>query len=470
MTKRSTLSQPKIPQALVIIAATCWILVSAAPARAAEDNTKEIAQAAALSAKGQKYEALKILSAVIARSPNDGIARLNRADILYPAARYDLALQDAKVAAQKDPKNQHAFYLVGLCEDRLNHPQEALKWFDKTLTLPGIDLNIIRRDKAMALLKSNKPDEARAVILQAMKIDKTGKEAEKNSDLFILESIDRVIIRRPLLDPNSKDATLMAKADALHDKKKDVESLQVVELILSHDPNNVAAHELKGDILRDVEDAKSVAEMKIVVSAHPNYQHAYAVMAEILARLKQYPEALAAADRALKIGGPDQGSAHRFKSFALLYMHRFKEARAETDEALKLHPFGTERHSDIMNRMDLDRIMKDYPALLADSDERLKMGLYKKSYDWVYRGKAYLLLGKTDEAIHDFQKACSLTDTDRDAYSGLAEAYAKKGDKVKEEKARAAMKALDFDYASDKERSSRPDLKPLKSADTLEKW
>jgi tetratricopeptide (TPR) repeat protein len=470
MTRRITLPQLKILHALLIIAAAYWIFVSPPLARAAEDNAKEIAQAAALSATGQKHEAMKLLSAVIARSPNDGIARLNRADILYLAQKYDLALQDAKVSAQQDPKNQHAAYVVALCEDQLNHPQEALKWFNKTQTLQGADLADIHRHKATVLLKLNKPDQGRAEILQAMKIDKTKTEAARNADLLILSSIDLVIIRRPLLDPKSKDAALMDKAYSLHDAKKDVESLQVIDQILSHDANNVAAHELKGDIFRDVEDAKSVSEMKIVTSAQPNYQHAYAVMAENLARLKQYPEALAAADRALKIGGPDQGSAYRFKSFALLYMHRFKEARAETDEALKLHPFGKERHSDIMNRMDLDRIMKDYPALLADSDERLKLGLYKKSYDWVYRGKAYLLLGKTDEAIHDFQKACSLSDTERDAYSGLAEAYAKKGDKAKEQKARAAMKGLDFDYASDKERSSRPDLKPLESTGTLDKW
>jgi tetratricopeptide (TPR) repeat protein len=196
MTKRSTLSQPKILQALVIIAAACWILVSTPLARASEDNAKEIARAAALSAAGQKYEAIKILSALIARSPNDGIARLNRADILYPAQKYDLALQDAKLSAQKDPKNQHAAYLVGLCEDRLNHPQEALKWFDKTQTLPGADLADIHRHKATVLLMLNKPDQARLEILQAMTMDKSRTDADKNADLFILASIDRATLNR----------------------------------------------------------------------------------------------------------------------------------------------------------------------------------------------------------------------------------------------------------------------------------
>lgn len=220
--------------------------------------------------------------------------------------RYDLVLQDAKLSAQKDPKNQHAAFLTGLCEDRFHHLQQALKWFEKAQTMQGLDLAGIHRNKAFVLLELNKPDEARGEILQAMKMDKTGLEVDRNTDVVILESIDHAIIRRPLLDPKAKDADLMAKADALYNAKKDVECLRVIEQILSHDANNIAAHELKGDTCnRNMEDANAVAEMKKVISAHPDYQHAYAVMAENLVRLKQCPEALAAAERALKIGGPD---------------------------------------------------------------------------------------------------------------------------------------------------------------------
>jgi hypothetical protein len=46
---------------------------------------------------------------------------------------------------------------------------------------------------------------------------------------------------------------------------------------------------------------------------------------------------------------------------------------------------------------------------------------------------------------------------------GICQEEAKKGDKAKEQKARAVMKALDYEYATDKELKSRPDLKAVES-------
>ncbi len=451
----------KIVQAFITTAMICLIFAFPPALRAAEDNLKEIARANALSASGNKYQAIKILSAIIARSPNDVIARLNRGNILFVVHRYDLAFEDGRQSAQIDLKNQHAFYLMGICQEEMQHPEEALKYFDKAITLKGADVAGIHRDRAKVLLKLQKLDAAKKEIVQAQNMDKSA--GEKNADVLVADSIDRAIIWRGLINPNSQDAVLMAKAQDLYLANKQVECLQVLEHILTHDAKNVAAHELKGDILCEVDEAKAIAEMKIVIEAYPNYQHAYAVIAESLVRLKQYQEAFTAAEHALKIGGPEQGAAHRFKSFALLYMHRFKEARAETDEALKLHPWGVERHKDVLNRIELDRFLHDYPALLADCDERLKLGQYLNSKDWVERGNAYMLLGKTDQAIHDFEKANSFSDSERGALKGLAEAYAKKGDKAKEQKARAVMKALDYEYATDKELQSRPDLKAVES-------
>ena len=130
---------------------------------------------AVLNANGQatSFEAQQAwffagLSETIARKPDFINLRQSRAFAYRDAGRFEEAMVDLEFLAQQDPKNTDNDYFMGtIALQSLNDPARAIKHYDRVLAAFPTAYRT-QRDKAIALVRLDRNDEALAVIKKMM--------------------------------------------------------------------------------------------------------------------------------------------------------------------------------------------------------------------------------------------------------------------------------------------------------------
>ncbi|MFM7084339.1 MAG: tetratricopeptide repeat protein [Hyphomicrobium sp.] len=182
---------------------------------------------------------------------------------------------------------------------------------------------------------------------------------------------------------------LLRDAIALHKSGRIIQAKKQYEKILLQFPNSFDGHHLLGLIYYD---------------------------------LKNYKEALAHIEQAIKIN-PKISLAYLNRGVALHAARRLSEAMSSYDTALFLQPAS----ADVLNNRGLvllDR--KDYLAALSDFEKSLAI---RPNYAEAYNNKALALkhLQRVGEAVECFQRATQLMPDYKDAYYNLGNLYLDQG-------------------------------------------
>lgn len=114
-----------------------------------------------------------------------------------------------------------------------------------------------------------------------------------------------------------------------------------------------------------------------------------------------------------------------FRGLALTELKRYEEARQYFRLALKKYPRGIEA-IDCLSKVDL--LLKDYPAVLKDTDAVSAISGYREHKVKIFadRGEACQALGRHDQAVQEFSKSLNLSESPR-VFKKRAESYKKLG-------------------------------------------
>ena len=145
-------------------------------------------------------------------------------------------------------------------------------------------------------------------------------------------------------------------------------------------------------------------------------------LGNLLHAAKEYKEAVASFDQALKIK-PEDDLAWNNRGNALYNLGRYEQAVASFDQALKIKP----DHDEAWNNrgIALDNLGR-YEEAVASYDQALKI---KPDYDlaWNNRGIALRDLGRYEEAVASYDQALKIKPDKDSAWYGKACSYALQG-------------------------------------------
>lgn len=259
-------------------------------------------------------------------------------------------------------------------------------------------------EKAAALA----PDDAASQFNLAINHNRMGNVAEG------MKYTDRALD----IDPNFVRALVQRASNKLSDELYD-ETLEVTGHILSLEPDNVLAHQLKISCLADmerVEDVKTaLAELESAVTLEGKTLQ---LLAEICRKVELFDEAIIYYQRAIKL---DNTLAASYNNLATLLngQNRLEEGKEVLTKALKLFPDMTMLYVSMSSNAGKRAAYQeavDYAQTAIEMDPN-----YAAPY--ISIGFALNKVGQHKEALLVLQKALQLDPTDTKALVNLASTY-----------------------------------------------
>jgi tetratricopeptide (TPR) repeat protein len=209
------------------------------------------------------------------------------------------------------------------------------------------------------------------------------------------------------------------------------------------EPQNATYWSEQANILHDLEeDEVAIASIKKALAINNKAPGFWRIDSLILTALKRLPEALAAADNSIKLGG--DVDSHIQRASVLIYLSRFSESVQELNLVLKQNP-----HSSVAreSRMIAAEHLGDYKSYLSDCNYFLRSPKLQAqdAKMLLRRAKAHTRLKHYDKAISDYKAALKLMPDLRQAHAGLLEVYNTINDTTNSAKETAFLKKLDKD-------------------------
>jgi tetratricopeptide (TPR) repeat protein len=412
------------------------------PAVPQSDDEKEVERAHQVWKKGNAGQAIEILNQVATRSPSCVHALVERGDILFAEKHWTSALAADKKLLQMEPRNQHLNIVMGICQQQLKNLEEAARMLDKAISVGGPETAWAHKARAMVFIDQGETDMARSEVMKAVKLHSGAPDADDKVYLKAASDAAQRISQfglGPNLSPELQSLAAMAK------EGKSEDCLTILDGIGKGKKWEPRLWALKGSILTEaMEYDRAMRELVQAVNSPATKQRAYFMIGRCQFNMGKFPAAIQALDHAIAAPGVETGLVHREKADVLLKMGRAKEARAEIDQALKLHPeAGSLRFDDLTDRVAIDMVIKDYNAAVDDANKKIAIFHGKLTFPWRERGDAYLQLGQLEKAKNDFLTALKITPGNREAMVGLVKTYEKLGDKQRAEEMKLRMKAMD---------------------------
>ncbi|PHX55607.1 hypothetical protein CP500_010035 [Tychonema bourrellyi FEM_GT703] len=364
----------------------------------------------------QKYqEALAKFDKAAEIKPDAANAWVAKGDALMNLQKYPEALTAYEKATQVKPDYYLGWFGQGIALAALQKYKEAIVAYDKALELTS-DNSFIWNTRGDALRSLEQYTEAIASYDRAIKINET------------------------YLDP------LVGKASALFLSGKRQEGLAAIDKAVKIDDNSAYAWIARGELLNSDgghEGALASFERAIKIDAK-NYL-AWRGKSNALLKLRRLPEAIVAADEAIKFTPNyplEQAASWNTKAIALYESRQLQEAKIAHEKVVQLNPNGEVGWS---NLSELLNLLKEYDKALEAAEKALKIkqtiggwnqqanalfGLkqYLKAiaaydqvlklkpdyhYAWVGKGNAYYELGQYKDAVAAYDKALEIQPKDR---------------------------------------------------------
>lgn len=120
-------------------------------------------------------KALEDYNAAVKATPSDASAYEHRAEFYFDRKEYALAEKDFRQYISIAPASPYGYMGIGRNEKTQGHYEEAVKWFDKALSLRANDYSLGYSFRAESYIKLGRFDEAASDIVSALAIDGDSK-------------------------------------------------------------------------------------------------------------------------------------------------------------------------------------------------------------------------------------------------------------------------------------------------------
>ena len=354
---------------LVAVVILCAVLVSGLVAQTQMDKAKDLLN------QGKAREAISILREIIAAPQKN-----TEAWRLLGQAFFNLSMFDsAKIAGQKaisiDEKNVKAYILVSSIEEGQKDLKAAFSTLNSGLVenknngelLTEKGLKLLRADSVdraiVELTKAKEANPASAVIYNGL-----GDAYNKQGvPLFAITQYEKSV------ELDSMNANVYNKLGKLYYKDRRYnDAAKAYAHVVVLDPSNKAvlldlAKMYMQSRPKQYENAAKY--LKLYIDRFPKSDEAWGMYSEALFYLRQYPEAIDAAQRVLKID-PKSGKAWRYQATAQFELKKYKEC---IESFKKLQALDTMRVEDYFRLGDAYVDQKQTSAAVEAYENVLKL-------------------------------------------------------------------------------------------------
>jgi tetratricopeptide (TPR) repeat protein len=383
---------------LVAIVILCAVLVSGLMAQTQIDKAKDLLN------QGKAKEALALLREIVAAPQKN-----TEAWRLFGQAFLNLSMPDsAKIAGQKaisiDEKNVKAYILVATVEENQKDIKAALGTLNSGLVEKKNDWELLMA-KGFVLLRADSVDRAIVELTKA-------KEANPNAAL-IYNGLGDAYNRQgvPLFaitqyekssELDSMNADVYNKLGKLYYKERRYnDAAKAYARVVQLDPSNktVLLDLSKMYMASRPKQYENAAKyLKLYIDRFPKSDEAWGMYSEALFYLRQYPEAIDAAQRVLKID-PKSGKAWRYQATAQFELKKYKDA---IESFKKLQQLDTMKVEDYFRLGDAYIDQKQTAAAVEAYENVLKLDPNQKE---VYNKAAAIYMSPPNT---DYARAAAL--------------------------------------------------------------
>jgi len=383
---------------LVAVVILCAVLVSGLLAQTQMDKAKDLLN------QGKAKEALALLREIVAAPQKN-----TEAWRLFGEAFFNLSMPDsAKIAGQKaisiDEKNVKAYILVATIEESQKDLKAAFSTLNSGLVEKKNDGDLLTA-KGLMLLRADSVDRAIVELTKA-------KEANPNSaviynglgDAYNKQGVPLFAITQyeKSAELDSMNADVYNKLGKLYykDRRYNDAAKAYARVVVLDPSNKTVLLDLSKMYMasRPKQYENASKYLKLYIDRFPKSDEAWGMYSEALFYLKQYPEAVDAAQHVLKID-PKSGKAWRYQAIAQFELKKFKES---IESFKKLQQLDTMRVEDYFRLGDAYVDQKQTSAAVEAYESVLKLDPNQKE---VYNKAAAIYMSPPNT---DYARAAAL--------------------------------------------------------------
>ena len=376
---------------VAIVIASCIMFVSGLLAQAQLDNAKELLK------QGKAKEAIGLLRQVLEQSSKNVEAWRLLAQAYWKVNNLD----SAKIAGQRvisiDEKNVGAYLLVAKIMETQKDIKGAYSTLNAGLVEKKNDAQLLTALGTL-LLAADSTDRAVVVLTQA-------KEADPNSaviydglgDAYNKQGVPAFAITQyeKSVEFDSMNAEVYNKLGKLYYKERRYNDAAraYARVVVLDTTNKPVLLELSRMYMntRPKQYDNAGRYLKLYVQRFPKSDEAWGMYAEALFYLRQYPDAVDAAQRVLKID-PKSGKAMRYLAVSQYELKKYKES---IDAFKKLQMADTMKVDYFVKLADAYKETKQNPLALAAYEDALRLDPNQKQ---IYNSAAELYMTEKDWA------------------------------------------------------------------------
>lgn len=309
---------------------------------------------------GRYRDAIGSYNYVLGVEPNYSLGLTYRCEALAKLGRYESAISACDQALRVDgdwgDRNPAAaWYARGTTLRTMQQLPEAITAYDQALAIQPKDpvIEAERCDAVFALLKVQEEKLAKEPT-EALKTDKEQTETESKTCLRALETMGQDQSDDTSPPPPLawyKQGLVFDRLGRFPEARAAFEQVVIAyEQALAATPNDPSGWMVQGIVLKKLDqDARALSSFEKVLQLRPNSSLALVHQCTILNRLKRFQDALASCDGALKGDGLWEelrpADAWSQRSRALLGLKQYEEAVAAADRSIALDPTNAETYN-----------------------------------------------------------------------------------------------------------------------------
>ncbi len=254
---------------------------------------------AVLFVKGEQQKGLTLLRRAVAQSPADAGYRFNYGYALWKAQNFAEAAQHLKVAAERNPRDGEALFLLAKSLEASGNAAEAAKVDDQAKrAFPNYAKWAVAPDKIPAPFRL-KTEFNRAQLFKYLRQRAT---AQQPVTITPTPTPAPPVVRTTAPQPATEGAPSLERARQLVEARKDNDALGELQRLLSAEATNAEAYYLRGLVLqRRNETEQAVSAFQSAVYWNPRQVAAHVALGKIFLARNDRALALTHARQALQI-------------------------------------------------------------------------------------------------------------------------------------------------------------------------
>ena len=398
---------------VTMVVVSCVVFVSGLLAQPQIENAKELLK------QGKAREAVSLIRQVLETAPKNIDAWQNLGQAYWKLSNFD----SAKIAGQRvislDEKNVNGYLLVSKIEETQKDIKAAYGTLTTGLVEKKGDGQLLIALGGL-LLRADSTDRAIVVFSQA-------KEANPASpviydglgDAYNKQGVPTFAITQyeKSVELDSMNTDVYIKLGKLFYKERRYnDAARIYARVVVLDPNNKEillelCRMYMASRPRQYDNASKY--LKLYTQRFPKEVEPWGILGEALFNLRQYPEAIDAADHVLK-SDPKNGKALRYQANGLFKLKKFKES---VEGFKKLQAADTLKVDEWIQLGDANMELKQTQAAVAAYEEGLKLDPNKKDV-FNKAAQAFMTEFKYAQAAALFQRRFTM-----DSSSGALASY-----------------------------------------------